>query len=213
MNALLRILFFVLIVRPLVLIVLGMNVRNLNRLPQNGPAIIVANHNSHLDTLILMSLFPLRLLHKIQPVAAEDYFLRNKLLGWFALNIIRIIPIKRGEAVSMEQKLKNVSEILAKGQIIILFPEGSRGEPERLSKFRSGVSFLAEQNQAIPIIPVFIHGAGQSLPKGDWLLVPFFCDVFIGEQLDWPGDRGSFMAQMDFRMKSLAAEGSFPAWE
>lgn len=195
------------------MIVLGMNVRNLNRLPQNGPAIIVANHNSHLDTLILMSLFPLRLLHKIQPVAAEDYFLRNKLLGWFALNIIRIIPIKRGDAAPMEQKLKNVSEILARGQIVILFPEGSRGEPERLSKFRSGVSFLAEQNQTVPIIPVFIHGAGQSLPKGDWLLVPFFCDVFIGEQLDWPGDRGSFMAQMDFRMKSLAAEGSFPAWE
>lgn len=113
----------------------------------------------------------------------------------------------------MEQKLKNVSEILTKGQIVILFPEGSRGEPEHLSKFRSGVSFLAEQNQAIPIIPVFIHGAGQSLPKGDWLLVPFFCDVFIGELLDWPDNRESFMTQLDFRMKSLAAEGRFPAWE
>lgn len=213
MNAFLRLLFFVLIVRPLVLIVLGMNVRNLNRLPHDGPAIIVANHNSHLDTLILMSLFPLKLLHKIQPVAAEDYFLRSKWLGWFALNIIRIIPIKRGEAIPTEQKLKNVSEILTMGQIVILFPEGSRGEPERLSKFKSGVSFLAEQNQAIPIIPVFIHGAGQSLPKGDWLLVPFFCDVFIGEQLDWPGNRESFMTQLDIRMKSLAAEGRFPAWE
>ncbi len=213
MNAFLRLLFFVLIVRPLVLIVLGMNVRNLNRLPQDGPVIVVANHNSHLDTLILMSLFPLRLLYKIQPVAAEDYFLSNKLLGWFALNIIRIIPINRGDAIPMEQKLKNVSVALAEGNIIILFPEGSRGEPERLSKFKSGVSFLAEQNQDIPIVPVFIHGAGQSLPKGDWLLVPFFCDVFIGERLEWPENRESFMTQLDLRMKSLAAEGRFPAWE
>ena len=213
MNAFLRLLFFVLIVRPLVLIVLGMNVRNLNRLPQDGPAIIVANHNSHLDTLILMSLFPLRLLHKIRPVAAEDYFLRNRLLGWFALNVIRIIPIKRGDAAPMEQKLKNALEAIAEDNIIILFPEGTRGEPERLSKFKSGVACLAEKNQELPVVPIFIHGAGQALPKGDWLLVPFFCDVFIGEQLDWPGDKESFMDQLDFRMKSLAAEGRFPAWE
>ena len=213
MNAFLRLLFFVLVVRPLVLIVLGMNVRNLNRLPQDGPAMIVANHNSHLDTLILMSLFPLRLLPKIQPVADANYFLKNKFSNWFALEIIKIIPIQRKDLCPVEHKLKKVSEALEDNQIIILFPEGTRGEPERLSKFKSGVACLAEKNPRLPIIPVFIHGAGQALPKGERLLVPFFCDVFIGEQLDWPGDKESFMVQLDSRMKSLSAEGKFPAWE
>ena len=59
MSRLLKILFFLLIVRPLVMIVLGLNIRDRQKLPRKGPAIIAANHNSHLDTMVLMSLYPL----------------------------------------------------------------------------------------------------------------------------------------------------------
>jgi hypothetical protein len=44
-------------------------------------------------------------------------------------------------------------------------------------------------------------------------LVPFFCDVFIGEPMAWSGDRRSYMLQLDERMKQLAAEGNFPSWD
>ena len=95
MNNALRWLFFAGPVRLLVLLVLGLNIRHRERLPAQGPAIIVANHNSHLDTLTLISLMPLSLLPKVRPVAALDYFMKNKWLAWFATRIIGILPIDR----------------------------------------------------------------------------------------------------------------------
>jgi 1-acyl-sn-glycerol-3-phosphate acyltransferase len=213
MHSFLRFLFFLVIVRPLALIVIGLNVRHRVRLPKTGPALIVANHNSHLDTLVLISLFPLHQLPQIRPVAAVDYFLRNRLLAWFALNLIGIVPLQREIKASAGDPLAAASAALEQGAILILFPEGSRGEPERLSRFKSGVAHLAKRHPQVPVVPIFLHGLGKSLPKGEALLVPFFCDVFVGEALPWHGDRQAWMSALDGAMQALAAEGKFAAWE
>lgn len=213
MKGLLRWLFFALIVRPLALVVIGLNVRHRERLPKVGPALIVANHNSHLDTLVLISLFPLRCLPQIRPLAAEDYFLRNRLLAWFALNVIGIVPLQRELKPSAGDPLAAACTALEQGAMLILFPEGSRGEPEHLSQFKSGVAHLAKRYPAVPLTPIFLHGLGKSLPKGEGLLVPFFCDVFVGETLRWSGNKQAWMAELDDAMHVLAMEGKFAAWE
>lgn len=213
MTRFLRPLFFLLVVRPLAQVVLGLNVRHRERLPAAGPAILVANHNSHLDTLVLMTLFPPRLLPRLRPVAAMDYFLRTRPLAWFAREIIGIIPLERRIKTAHIDPLAESSAALQRGDILILFPEGSRGEPERLAAFKSGVAHLAQRHPEVPVVPVFLHGLGKALPKGEALLVPFFCNVFVGEQLQWKGDRHGFMDTLEARMHSLAEEGSFPAWE
>lgn len=213
MNHLLRYLWFTLVVRPLVLIILGVNVRGHQKLISFQPAIIVANHNSHLDTMILITLFPLQMLKKIRPVAAIDYFLKNRLLAWFALNIIGIVPIKRNPARAKEDPLAGCSQALEQGDILILFPEGTRGEPERLASFKTGIAHLAKRHPDIPVIPVFMHGLGKALPRGECLLVPFFCDVVVGDPLHWSGDRAGFMDSLDASMKLLAAEISRAPWE
>lgn len=208
----LRWLFFGFIVRPLTLIIIGLNIRHIERLPQKGPAIVVANHNSHLDTLVLMSLFPLKRLSKIHPVAAADYFLRNRLFAWFALNIIGIIPIAR-KVQAHADPFEAAYTALSQGNILILFPEGTRGQPEQMNHFKNGIARLAKNCADVPIIPIFLHGLGKSLPKGEALLVPFFCDVFIGEALQWGGDKKHYMQQLDAAMHQLASEGDFAPWE
>jgi len=207
-----RLLFFIL-VRIIVLILLGLNVRRGKLLPTEGPAIIVANHNSHLDTLVLISLFPLRQLHKIHPIAATDYFLKNRLLAWFSTQIIGIIPISRGKASKSYDPLQPCCNALNNGDIIILFPEGSRGEPEHISQFKKGIAHIAERYPNIPVTPVFIHGLGKALPKGDFVLVPFFCDIFIGNAFYLQSDKQEFMNSLSNQFEALSNEKKFAPWE
>ncbi len=213
MRSALRWCFFALVVRPTILVVLGLNARHRERLPQSGPAIIVANHNSHLDTMVLMTLFPLRLLPRLRPVAAADYFLRSGALQWFARSIIGIIPIDRGGHERGADPLAGCDEALARGDILILFPEGTRGAPERLARFKKGIARLAERHPEVPVCPVFLHGLGKALPKGEALLVPFFCDVFVGDPFTWSGERHGYVQQLEARMLGLAGEGHFVPWD
>lgn len=213
MSRVLRFIFFGVLARFVALFVLGLNVRHRERLPLRGPAILVANHNSHLDTIVLMTLFPLRALPQLRPVAAMDYFLRNKLLAWFSTRVIGILPMSRRPVPSAGDPLAETSAFLAGGGIVILFPEGTRGANETLAEFKSGIAHLARRHPEVPIVPVFLHGLGKALPKGDPLLVPFFCDIFVGESLCWTGDKQEFMANLSERMRGLAAEGNFAPWD
>ena len=191
-NRWLRRLFFGLLIRPFLLGLIGVNRYHLHRLnallepqtiEQPNQVILVANHNSHLDTLILMTLFPNRLLHRLHPVAAADYFLTNPLLYWFALTIMNIVPIPRKKITKENNPITRMEEALAKGDSLILFPEGSRGDPEVMKPFQNGIGHLIARNPHVPVVPVFIRGAGRSLPKGEMVILPMFCDVVIGAPL------------------------------
>jgi 1-acyl-sn-glycerol-3-phosphate acyltransferase len=214
MNQILRIAFFAFIVRPLMMIVLGTNVRRSELLPTSGPAIIVANHNSHLDVFALMNVLGLKRLQIVRPVAAADYFMTRRLRRWFATRIVGIIPIDRSKIRREKGKhpLDPISEVLEANGIVLLFPEGTRGEPEKMDEFQSGVAHIARRHPDIPITPVFMHGLGKALPKGEALLVPFFCDMFVGKPLDSQLKKRELMNQLSSSMDELAAELPMEAW-
>jgi 1-acyl-sn-glycerol-3-phosphate acyltransferase len=209
----LRRLFFALIVHPFLLIVIGVNTRNRENLPSTGPAVIVANHNSHLDALMLMTLLPMRMLSRVHPVAAEDYFLKNRLLAWFSTNMIGIVPIERKYYPGKPDPLLPVYAAIADGWILIIFPEGSRGEPEHMAELRKGIAHLARHFPYVPVVPVFMHGLGKTLPKGKYIPVPSTCDVFVGKPLYGEPDIRAFMDKLQSSFETLGKQHKFPLWE
>jgi len=196
--------FFALFVRPLVLIISGVHVVGKEKLPPKGPCIIAANHNSHLDTMVLMSLFPLSHINQVRPVAAADYFMKNRWFAWFSQKVIGIIPLKRRPTKEEGHPLLGVTKALKNGDIVIVFPEGSRGVPEEMSTFKTGIAHLAKEFPLTPVVPIYIHGAGKALPKGEALFVPFIIDVHIGEALYWEDeDNKIFTLRLEQAIKKL----------
>jgi 1-acyl-sn-glycerol-3-phosphate acyltransferase len=197
-------LFFLLVVKPFVLLVTGVHVSGRERLPPRGPCIVAANHNSHLDTLVLLSLFPLSSVASVRPVAAADYFMKNRFFAWVSRHLIGIIPIKRKPDRSDGHPLEEVKSALEAAQTVIIFPEGSRGEPEKMVPFKKGVAHLAGAFPEVPVVPVHLHGAGKSLPRGEALFVPFIIDVNIAEPLYYGnGTRDAFTARLEARIREL----------
>lgn len=209
MNGLIRVMFFALIVRPVVFVLLGLNIRHRPILPDAGPAILVANHNSHLDTMVLMSLLPLRQLRNVRPVGSASYFLSTPVLAWFATRILQVITVQPGTGLPRQEVLAETLDALDEGNIVIIFPEGTRGEPERMGRFRSGVATLARLRSQISVYPVYLHGLGKVLPRGDALLVPFVCDALVGQPLHGLRDESRFMQLLRHTIECLAQEGGF----
>ena len=79
-------------------------------------------------------------------------------------------------------------------------------EPERLAKLRPGIAHLAGRHPDVPVIPVFVHGAGRSMPKGRLVPRPSNCEIRIGPPLRWGGDRVEFMRALEARMERLRSE-------
>lgn len=198
--------FFLLVIKPFVWILLGLRVRNRVNLPHEGPAILAANHNSHLDTMVLMALYPLRKLHRVRPAAAADYWLKNWWITWFARNIIGIVPVYRHGTDEYPDPLVHCHQALDEGAILIFFPEGSRGEPEVLGRFKFGLAKLVEENPQVPVVPVFLHGVGRVWPKGAAVPIPNVVDAMVGRAVYWNQSREEFMSRFTQNIQQLAAQ-------
>lgn len=175
-------LFFTLFVKPLLLFVSGLSIKGKENLPKDEPYIIIANHNSHLDILSIMSIYSYKDISSICPVAASDYFFKNRYIKWFSLNVIGIIPIDRKVKKSEgKHPLNKVFNAIDEKKKLIIFPEGSRGEAEKMQKFKNGIGHIAKKYPDLKIVPIVLENAGKSLPKNEALFVPFIIKATIKE--------------------------------
>lgn len=200
------------VLKPLARVFTGADVIHRERLPLTGPAIIAANHASHVDTLLMLTMFPTVAIDRVRPAAAADYFLKGPVMSWFFMNIVGIVPIARDRAGSGEDVLAPAREALANGDILVIFPEGTRGDGEDLTRLKSGVARLAEAFPEAPVYPVWLQGAGRVLPKGAHVPVPMNCTVLVGEPFHWTGGKTVFMDELKARLEALKAEAPPQRW-
>jgi len=211
--ALIRLILLVLLARPIARFMTGADVIGREHLPRRGPAIIAANHNSHVDTLLLLTIFPAHLMPFLRPAAAADYFLKDPFIGWFSRKLVGIVPVERTKGGKGEDVLAPMREALAGGAIVILFPEGTRGTgADEMGELKSGIARLAEAFPQAPVVPIWIEGAGRVLPKGAKVPVPMNCTVLVGEAVPAFVDRAGFMASLRERLEALKAQAPPQRW-
>ncbi len=192
MDSLMRKLLYYLVVKPMIFIGFGVWVRGRENFPTDGPAIFCVNHNSHLDLMVTLAIAgPVH--YQIRPVAAAEYFYANPFMRFVSDHLLRIIAIDRTQS-PLQGFLDGCSAELAAGNVVLVFPEGTRGEPEEMQKLKGGIALLAERHPEVPVIPIFLYGTGRTLPRGSWMPVPFRIDAFVGEAIVQDGDRNHFMA-------------------
>lgn len=209
----LRLILIALVAKPIARFFTGADVIGGQHLPRKGPAIVAANHNSHVDTLLLLTIFPARIVGRVRPAAAADYFLKGAMIGWFSRKVIGIVPVARDRAKSGEDVLAPAREALAQGDIVIVFPEGTRGgATDDMGQLKNGVARLAEAFPDAPVIPVWIQGAGRVLPKGGLIPVPMNCCVLAGEPIRWEGRRARFMESLRNSLLDLKSQAPPLRW-
>ena len=159
------------VVRCLIRIYHRARVEGLDRVPAEGPLILVGNHLSLLDPFYIGAFFP----RKIRFMAKKESF-RHPVARWFG----PFSRFSRGSRQSGPESLKTAIGVLRSGEVLGMFPEGGRRENAPMRELKQGAAYLALKT-GTPILPVYIEGTDQSLPRNAvWIRPPSDSDRSTG---------------------------------
>jgi 1-acyl-sn-glycerol-3-phosphate acyltransferase len=136
-------------------------------IPPQPPFILVGNHTSHLDALVLAAPLPWRLRDRIFPIAAGDVFFQTPLVSAFAAGMLNALPMWRkkcGPHALEQLRQRLVQEPCA----YILFPEGARSRDGTMARFKPGLGMLVAETN-VPVVPCHLDGCFRALtPHSRW---------------------------------------------
>lgn len=136
------------------------------------PAVIISNHQSHLDLIALIGLHP-------RLVVMTNQWVWNFPLYAPVIRYLEYYPASEG----VENNEEHMKSLMERGYSILIFPEGTRSADCSILKFKRGAFYLAKQLHA-DIIPVYLQGCGEVMPKHDFCLYPGRIDIEIGKRVD-----------------------------
>lgn len=152
--------------------------------PELKQRIYYANHNSHIDFILLWSSLPTHIRRKTRPIAASDYWLKDGLRRFLIQDTFSGVTIQRNRS-DQQDPLQPVKDVLAEGYSIIFFPEGTRNlnDDVEMLQFKSGLYHLIQQFPDVEVVPVWISNLKRVMPKGAFIPLPLLSTVIFGKPL------------------------------
>ncbi len=176
--------------------------------PKAEQRIYFANHQSHLDWVLIWAALPHELRAHTRPIAARDYWTRTPLKHWITREVFNAVYVSRTRAAAPvavvagagllgatpgatpgtdpdhdQDPLEPLVQALTAGDSLVIFPEGTRGHASEPAAFKSGLYHLAEQFPGVPLVPAWIDNVQRVMPKGEVVPVPLLCTVTFGQPL------------------------------
>ena len=133
-------------------------------LPESPPFVLVANHSSHLDVMVLASALPLRLRNCVFPLAAGDTFFETPVIAAFAAEMMNALPMWRKNCGHHAIEVLR-QRLLQDPCGYILFPEGTRSRDGQMGVFRHGIGMLVA-GTSVPVLACYLSGTFEALPPG-----------------------------------------------
>lgn len=202
------------VMRIFLRIIVGVRFDSTRFLLQEKQFIIIANHNSHLDTMTIMASLPRGIIHKVKPVAAADHFGKTKLkakLSNYFINTL-LIQRKRDKDHPENDPINRMIKAIDDGYSLILFPEGTRGEPEIQQPLKPGVALVLLKRPHVKYIPAYMKGMGKAMPKNDSLIVPFSSSIKYGtpKSISADDDVASILERMQHEFEEIQGKLTIP---
>lgn len=171
-------------------------------IPRSGAAILASNHLSFIDSVFL----PLVIERRVTFLAKSDYYTARGIKGWAIKNFLKaagMLPIDRSGGKASEASLRTGLGVLSRGEVLGIYPEGTRSPDGRLYRGRTGVARMVLEAD-VPVIPVAMIDTEKVMPIGRRIPKVRRIGVVIGEPLDF--SRFDGMESDRFILRSITDE-------
>jgi len=163
--------------------------------PKAEQRIYFANHQSHLDWVLIWAALPRDLRATTRPIAAKDYWQSTPLKHWITREVFHAVYVAR-QRTDDQDPLEPLIEALEAGDSLVIFPEGTRGHAGTPQAFKTGLFHLAERFPQVTLVPAWIDNVQRVMPKGEVVPVPILCSVTFGAPVAPPApgeDKRAFL--------------------
>jgi len=163
-------------------------VTGLDNIPKTGGVILASNHLSFIDSVFL----PLVIHRRIFFLAKSDYFRGKGLKGWATkafMNGTGMLPIDRSGGKASEASLNTGLRVLHEGEVLGIYPEGTRSPDGKMYRGRTGVARMILEGD-VPVVPVAMIDTEKVMPIGSKLPKVGRIGIVIGEPLDFSRFKG-----------------------